>query len=64
MNNEIYLGVGMFTGIIMILVFVILYARKLLVSTGEVSIEINADPAKTILSNRRLAMKLPVSICT
>lgn len=51
MNNEIYLGVGMFTGIIMILVFVILYARKLLVSTGEVSIEINADPGKTILTH-------------
>lgn len=51
MINEIYLGVGMFTGIIMILVFVILYARKLLVSTGEVSIEINADPGKTILTH-------------
>ncbi len=51
MNNEIYLGVGMFTGIIMVLVFVILYARKLLVSTGEVSIEINADPGKTILTH-------------
>jgi Na+-transporting NADH:ubiquinone oxidoreductase subunit F len=51
MNNEIFLGVGMFTGIIMILVFVILFARKLLVSTGEVSIDINADPEKTILTH-------------
>lgn len=51
MNNEIFLGVGMFTSIIMILVFVILYARKLLVSTGEVSIEINGNPEKTIITH-------------
>ena len=36
MSNEIFLGVGMFTSVIMLLVFVILYARKQLVSTGEV----------------------------
>ena len=45
---EVVLGVGMFTGIIMMLVFVILYARRLLVSTGQVTIEINGDPEKTI----------------
>ena len=45
---EIALGVGMFTGVIMALVLVILYARRLLVSTGEVAIEINGDPDKTI----------------
>lgn len=45
---EVVLGVSMFTGVIMMLVFVILYARKLLVSTGEVHIEINGDPDKTI----------------
>lgn len=48
MTNEIVLGVGMFTGVIMLLVFVILYARKQLVSTGEVTIEINDDPEKTL----------------
>lgn len=48
MGNEIFLGVGMFTSIIMVLVFVILYARKQMVSTGEVTIEINGDPEKTI----------------
>ncbi len=48
MNNEIFLGVGMFTSIIMMLVFIILYARKQLVSTGEVVIEINGDPEKTL----------------
>ena len=47
MSNEILLGVGMFTGIIMMLVFVILLARNQLVSTGEVTIDINADPEKT-----------------
>ena len=46
---EVVLGVTMFTGVIMMLVFVILYARRLLVSTGEVSIEINGDPEKTII---------------
>ena len=45
---EVVLGVSMFTGIMMMLVFVILYARRLLVSTGEVTIEINGDPGKTI----------------
>ena len=45
---EVGLGVSMFTGIIMMLVFVIVYARRILVSTGEVTIEINGDPEKTI----------------
>lgn len=45
---EVGLGVGMFTAIIMMLVVVILYARNLLVSTGQITIEINGDPDKTI----------------
>ena len=45
---EVVLGVGMFTVIIMMLVFVILYARRLLVRTGQVTIEINGDPERTI----------------
>ncbi|MCH7743217.1 MAG: NADH:ubiquinone reductase (Na(+)-transporting) subunit F, partial [Proteobacteria bacterium] len=48
MSNEIFLGVGMFTGIIMMLVLVILLARKQLVSTGLVTIDINADPEKAL----------------
>jgi Na+-transporting NADH:ubiquinone oxidoreductase subunit F len=48
MSSEIILGVGMFTGIIMMLVFVILVARKQLVSTGEVTIDINGDPEKVL----------------
>ena len=51
MNNEVFLAVAMFTGIIMLLVFVILCARKLLVSTGQVTIEINGDPEKSISCN-------------
>ena len=38
----------MFTAIIMMLVFIILFARKQLVSTGDVTIEINGDPEKSI----------------
>lgn len=38
----------MFTGVIMALVFVILLARKQLVSTGDVTIEINGDPEKSL----------------
>lgn len=48
MNLEIYLGVGMFTAIVLLLVAVILMARKKLVSSGDVSIEINGDPQHTI----------------
>ena len=47
---EIVLGVSMFTGVIMLLVFVILYARKMMVSSGDVTIEINGDPEKTIVA--------------
>ncbi|TNF62062.1 MAG: NADH:ubiquinone reductase (Na(+)-transporting) subunit F [Burkholderiales bacterium] len=41
-------GVVMFTVMIMALVFVILYARSHLVSSGDVKIEINGDPARTL----------------
>ncbi len=48
MATEIILAVSMFTGVIMVLVFIILFARKNLVSSGEVLIEINGDPEKSI----------------
>ena len=48
MNLEITLGVGMFTAIVLLLVFIILAARARLVSAGAVSIEINGDPERTI----------------
>lgn len=41
-------GVAMFTTVIMALVLVILYARTRLVSDGDVRIEINGDPERTL----------------
>jgi Na+-transporting NADH:ubiquinone oxidoreductase subunit F len=46
--TEIVLGVFMFTAVVLALVAIILSARAKLVSSGEVTIEINGDPAKTI----------------
>jgi Na+-transporting NADH:ubiquinone oxidoreductase subunit F len=49
MNIEIIiLGVLMFTAVVLSLVAIILVARNKLVSSGEVTIEINDDPDKTI----------------
>lgn len=48
MNVEIYLGVAMFTVVVLSLVVVILMARAKLVSTGNVTIEINGDPERTV----------------
>jgi len=46
--TEIILGVVMFTAVVLALVAVILSARAKLVSSGEVTIEINGDPEKSI----------------
>ncbi|WP_432695376.1 NADH:ubiquinone reductase (Na(+)-transporting) subunit F [Marinobacterium sp. YM272] len=48
MNVEIILGVVMFTVVVLALVAVILAARAKLVSSGNVTIEINDDPEKSI----------------
>ncbi|WP_443631894.1 NADH:ubiquinone reductase (Na(+)-transporting) subunit F [Candidatus Njordibacter sp. Uisw_056] len=48
MNNEITLGVLMFTAVVLSLVAVILVARAKLVSSGAVTISINDDPEKAI----------------
>jgi Na+-transporting NADH:ubiquinone oxidoreductase subunit F len=48
MNAEIVLGVVMFTAVVLALVAVILAARSKLVSSGDVTISINNDPAKSI----------------
>ncbi|MBN3560614.1 NADH:ubiquinone reductase (Na(+)-transporting) subunit F [Aliamphritea spongicola] len=48
MNAEIILGVVMFTAVVLALVAVILAARAKLVNSGNVTIEINGDPEKTI----------------
>ena len=46
--NEIISGVGMFTGIVMALVAIILVARSKLVASGNVRILINNDESKAI----------------
>ena len=48
MTTEIILGVAMFTSIIMLLVFIILFARKQLVSSSAVSIRINGDAEQNL----------------
>jgi Na+-transporting NADH:ubiquinone oxidoreductase subunit F len=45
---EIFLGVGMFTSIVLLLSLVILFAKSKLVSSGDVTISINGDPEKAI----------------
>ena len=47
-QSTIFLGVGMFTVIVLALVSLILMARSRLVSTGDVHLDINDDPEKGI----------------
>ncbi|MEH6389848.1 MAG: NADH:ubiquinone reductase (Na(+)-transporting) subunit F [Pseudomonas profundi] len=54
MEMEIYLGVGMFTAIVLTLVTVILIARSKLVSSGDVSIEINGERTVTVAAGDKL----------
>ena len=49
MNIDLILGVVSFSGIILLLVMVIIFARSKLVSTGNVSIEINGDESNPIV---------------
>ncbi len=48
MSIDLFLGVLSFTGVVLLLVCIIIFARSLLVSTGSVNIEINDDPTNTI----------------
>lgn len=48
---EIFMGVGMFTGIVLLLVGVILAARSVLVASGDVTILINDDPEKSLTTS-------------
>lgn len=54
MNIEIFLGVGMFTAIVLSLVAVILIARSKLVTSGDVSIEINGERTITVAAGSKL----------
>ena len=52
MNYEIFLAIGMFTAIVLALVVIILMARAKLVSSGDVSIEINGEPAEKMPTHK------------
>ncbi|MEH6564563.1 MAG: NADH:ubiquinone reductase (Na(+)-transporting) subunit F [Halopseudomonas sp.] len=54
MNMEIFLGVGMFTAIVLSLVAVILIARSKLVSSGDVTIEVNGERTVTVAAGSKL----------
>ena len=45
------LGMTMFTGVILALVMVLMFARKRLVSSGDVTITVNGDPEKAIIAS-------------
>ncbi|MFB0982252.1 MAG: NADH:ubiquinone reductase (Na(+)-transporting) subunit F [Alteromonadaceae bacterium] len=47
---EIILGISMFTAIVLVLVLVILFAKSKLVSSGDVTISINGDPEKSVVT--------------
>lgn len=46
--QEVFLGVGMFTAIVLALVGVIIFARSKLVASGDIQIQINDDESKTL----------------
>ncbi|NKB97582.1 MAG: NADH:ubiquinone reductase (Na(+)-transporting) subunit F [Pseudomonadales bacterium] len=48
LDTTVLLGVVMFTATVLSLVLIILFARAQLVNSGDVTIEINNDPEKTI----------------
>ena len=47
-NVDIFLGVGMFTLMVLALVVIILAAKSKLVASGDITISVNGDPAKAI----------------
>ena len=47
---DIILGVVMFTLIVLALVLVILFAKSKLVPTGDITISVNGDPEKSLIS--------------
>lgn len=51
MIPTIIMGMVMFTGVILTLVFVLMFARGKLVSSGDVTILVNDDPSKAIKAN-------------
>ena len=58
MDMTIVYGVGMFTAIVLALVFIIIYARSLLVNSGDVNIEINGEKTITVPAGGKLLQTL------
>jgi len=58
MDMTIVFGVGMFTAIVLVLVAIIIAARSALVSTGDVSIEINGERTITVPAGGKLLQTL------
>ena len=49
MQIDLFLGVLSFTGVVLLLVTIIIAARSQLVSSGDVTIEINGDSSNPIV---------------
>ena len=47
----ILLAIGMFTAVILTLVIVLLFAKRLLVPSGKIEIAVNDDPQRTFTTN-------------
>lgn len=58
MDMTIVFGVGMFTAIVLALVLIIIYARSLLVNSGDVNIEINGEKTITVPAGGKLLQTL------
>ncbi len=58
MDMTIVFGVGMFTAIVLVLVLIIIAARSALVSTGDVTIEINGERTITVPAGGKLLQTL------
>ncbi len=58
MDMTIVFGVSMFTVIVLALVFVIIFARSILVSSGDVNIEINGEKTITVPAGGKLLQTL------
>ncbi len=61
MNYEIFLAIGMFTAIVLSLVVMILIARSKLVSSGDVTVEINGERTVTVEAGGKLLNTLSSS---
>ena len=58
MNYEVFIAIGMFTGIVLALVLIIMAARAKLVSSGDVNIEINGEKTITVPAGGKLLQTL------